>query len=346
MKWYWYIPMNSELANDRADRLIPRAIASGEGRHEPPDAAVSCSRSQLQRLIEEGAVTVDGKRIEPKTKLRGGSRVMIEFPAPKPLELTPENRALEILFEDEQILVLNKPPGLTVHPSSTQAQGTLVHALLHHVKDLSGIGGVLRPGIVHRIDKDTSGALVITKTDVAHRHMVEAFSRHSIERAYWALCYAAPRQLEGTIDTLIGRNPKDRKKMSTQVKAGRRAVTHYRLIDVYKDSKANPFASWMEARLETGRTHQVRVHLTALGCSLLGDPTYGTPTQKQAKWISLPPEVQSAVTALPGQALHARVLGFDHPITGKRLRFEAAPPSEFKTLLEALAPYGTTEPRL
>ncbi|OFZ55641.1 MAG: hypothetical protein A2428_14910 [Bdellovibrionales bacterium RIFOXYC1_FULL_54_43] len=338
--------MNSEFANDRADRLIPRAMASGEGRLEPADAPISFSRSQLQRLIEEGGVTVDGKSIESKTKLRGGSRVIIEFPAPKPLALTPENRALEILFEDEQILVLNKPPGLTVHPSATQTQGTLVHALLHHVKDLSGIGGVLRPGIVHRIDKDTSGALVITKTDLAHRHLVEAFSRHNIERAYWALCYAAPRQLEGTVDTLIGRNPKDRKKMSTQVKAGRRAVTHYRLIDVYKDSKANPFASWMEARLETGRTHQVRVHLTALGCSLLGDPTYGTPTQKQAKWISLPPEVQSAVTALPGQALHARVLGFDHPITGKRLRFEAAPPSEFKTLLEALAPYGTTEPRL
>ena len=227
--------------------------------------------------------------------------------------------------------MVNKPPGLTVHPSSTQKEGTLVHALLHHIKDLSGIGGVLRPGIVHRLDKDTSGALVISKSDRAHVALVEKFSKHDMERVYWALCYGSFKQPSLKIETLIGRNPKDRKRMSSDVKTGRKAITHLKRLENF-----GSYACWVQAQLETGRTHQVRVHLTGAGHSVLGDPVYGTPNSKSAKWLALPSEVREAVAQLPGQALHARVLGFEHPITKKRLRFEAEPPAEFRGVLEAL----------
>jgi 23S rRNA pseudouridine1911/1915/1917 synthase len=251
----------------------------------------------------------------------------------------PEDRPLDILYQDEHLVVVNKPPGLTVHPSETQAEGTLVHILLHHVRDLSGIGGETRPGIVHRIDKNTSGALVITKTDVAHRGLADTFSRHEIERAYWALCFGSPAEPSGRIESLIGRNPNDRKKMSMEVKEGRRAVTHWRRIEEYGRSGAKPFASLVEARLETGRTHQVRVHLTGLGHSLLGDPTYGTPSERAPKWLAVPFEIRTLVLRLPGQALHARVLGFAHPVTGEKLRFEAPVPPQFAAVQEALAKY-------
>jgi 23S rRNA pseudouridine1911/1915/1917 synthase len=231
---------------------------------------------------------------------------------------------------------LNKPPGLTVHPSSTQKDGTLVHILLHHVKDLSGIGGVLRPGIVHRLDKDTSGALVITKTDAAHQILTETFSKHDIERVYWALCYGVPKARTEKIESLIDRSPNDRKRMSMKVTTGRRAVTHFELVEAYGHHHKSAFASFLSVTLETGRTHQIRVHLTGYGNSVLGDPVYGTPTERQPKWIALPREVQAAVKALPGQALHARVLGFTHPITGKKIRVEAEPPPGFQNLLSKL----------
>ncbi|MEK6580056.1 MAG: RluA family pseudouridine synthase, partial [Bdellovibrionota bacterium] len=177
---------------DRADLTILKAIETGKGRWES-GKPISCSRSQLKRLIEDGHVTSDGKQIKANAKIRTGSEIIILFPAPVKMDLLPEDIPLEFLFQDEHLLVVNKPPGLTVHPSSTQKEGTLVHALLHHVKNLSGIGGVLRPGIVHRLDKDTSGVLVVSKTDQAHRALVESFSRHDIERVYWALCYGSPK---------------------------------------------------------------------------------------------------------------------------------------------------------
>jgi 23S rRNA pseudouridine1911/1915/1917 synthase len=251
----------------------------------------------------------------------------------------PEDRALDILYQDNHLVVVNKPPGLTVHPSETQREGTLVHALLHHIRDLSGIGGEMRPGIVHRIDKDTSGALVITKTDKAHRALAETFARHEIERAYWAFCYGSPLEASGRIESLIGRNLADRKKMSMTVKEGRHAITHYRRVEEYGSGRAKPFAAWVEARLETGRTHQVRVHLTGLGHSLLGDPVYGTPSERHSKWLVLPADVREAVQKLRGQALHARVLGFTHPVSGEKLRFEADPPAELQALMDALARY-------
>jgi 23S rRNA pseudouridine1911/1915/1917 synthase len=346
LTWTWIATADAPELAERADRALHALITSGQGTWtgledlaEPPPV----SRSQLQKLMESGAVTVDGIRLPASARLRAGSAVTIEVPAPRTMELVPEDRPLDILFQDEHLLVVNKPPGLTVHPSTTQSEGTLVHALLHHIKDLSGIGGVLRPGIVHRIDKDTSGALVITKTDLAHQRLVETFQKHAIERAYWALCYGSPDLARSgrqeRIESLIGRSPTDRKRMSMKVTEGRKAVTYVKQLEEYATAGGKTFASWLEARLETGRTHQVRVHLTGMGHSLLGDPVYGTPTDSQPKWKALPADVREAVRALPGQALHARVLGFEHPVTGRKLRFEAEPPPEFARVQAALARY-------
>ena len=338
--WTWRV----ESLSERADSAIFRAIQEGLGTWV--GAPVSCSRSQIKRLIDEGQITVAGVPLKANVKLKADTEVSVTFPAPKATTVQAENRPLEILFEDEHLLVVNKPAGLTVHPSSTQADGTLVNALLHHVKDLSGIGGELRPGIVHRIDKDTSGALVITKTDAAHRVLTETFSKHEIDRVYWALVYGAPVSLKKErLETLLGRNPKDRKKMAILPTGGRRAVTHYKKIEEYSRAKLRPFASWLEVSLETGRTHQIRVHLTSVHLSLLGDPVYGTPSDNQAKWTTLPKEVQEAVRALSGQALHARVLGFKHPITGEALRFEAEPPTEFRALLKSLQDFSQAPSR-
>jgi 23S rRNA pseudouridine1911/1915/1917 synthase len=343
--WKWTChPSPDSKPAPRIDVALTRALELGEGEWEGEPAALS--RNRLQRLIEEGHVRANDAVANSRTKLEPGTRVEVLLPPPRASTLVPEDRPLDILYQDMHLLVLNKPPGLTVHPSETQADGTLVHALLHHVRDLSGIGGELRPGIVHRIDKNTSGALLITKTDEAHLKMAAVFAKHDIERVYWALCYGSPGASSGTaassgkIESLIGRNPNERKKMSMEVKEGRRAVTHYALARSFGVPRAKPFASLIEARLETGRTHQVRVHLTGLGHSLLGDPTYGTPTERQPKWLALPPVIRERVKALPGQALHARVLGFEHPITGQKLRFEAEPPAEFRALLDALAEFA------
>jgi 23S rRNA pseudouridine1911/1915/1917 synthase len=334
--WEWTV--DDRRAGGRADRELLSAVAEGLGRWESSGATV-LSRSQLQRLMEEGQVTQDGAALRPSSALRAGATVRVRVPAPRPVALVPEDRPLEILHEDAHLLVLNKPPGLTVHPSPTQMEGTLVHALLHRMTDLSGIGGELRPGIVHRLDKDTSGALVVSKTDQAHRALVEIFSRHEIERAYWALCYGCPAPLSGRIETHLGRNPADRKKMAVlpaRASGARLAITHYRVRECYGGAR---FASFVEATLETGRTHQIRVHLTSIGHGVLGDPVYGTPSARQPKWTALPEDVRAAVAAAGGQALHARVLGFTHPVTGERLRFEAAPPPAFRLLLEALQRY-------
>ncbi len=298
------------------------------------------SRSQIQKLIETGNIKVNSALIRSKDTIPEGSKIEITLPAPVSLEVLPENIPLQILYEDEHLAVINKQPGLTVHPSSTQANGTLVNALLYHIKDLSGIGGVLRPGIVHRIDKDTSGAIVITKTDAAHAGLSKLFSTHDIQRVYWALVYGNPKMDETlTVQTTLGRSPQDRKKMAVNVQEGRTAISHFKKIESYGLPNKNPFAAWVEARLETGRTHQVRVHLHHLGHSILGDPAYGKPSENQPKWKGLPHEVQTAVAKLPGQALHARTLGFKHPLTQKELFFEAEPFDDFQELLNSLAKY-------
>lgn len=331
-EWHWTVPEGAEAL--RADRALLDALSAGEGVWSGP--AQSPSRTRIQSLLKAAQVLVDGAAWTTSAPLPEGAQVVVRFAAPKTLEVVPEDRPLDVLFEDEHLLVLNKPQGLTVHPSTTQTEGTLVHALLHHVKDLSGIGGALRPGIVHRLDKDTSGALVITKTDAAHAKLSETFAEHRIERAYWALCYGAPPAPVAKIESTLGRHPKDRKKMAMNVSGGRRAVTHAKLLETYARGAGKPFACWIEARLETGRTHQIRVHLTGQGCSVLGDPVYGVPTTQNTKWRALPPQIQRLVSQLPGQALHARVLGFEHPITGKALRWEAAPPPVWQELLQSL----------
>jgi 23S rRNA pseudouridine1911/1915/1917 synthase len=343
--WRW----QAEGSLARIDRTLTDAIEQGLGSWAPyedkgeSDGAVRVSRSQIQRLIEEGQIRINGKPAIFNSKLFPGASVEITFPPPSPVALIPEDRPIEILYQDKDILVVNKPQGMTVHPSETQKTGTLVHALLHHIKDLSGIGGELRPGIVHRIDKNTSGALVITKNDEAHRKLVKTFSAHEIERVYWALVYGATSQEKGRIENRLGRNPNDRKKMAViedKDVPARKAITHYRRLEEYSSGGKKPFASLVEATLETGRTHQVRVHLTSIGNSILGDPSYGTASPNHSKWQILPKDVQKAVEALPGQALHARVLGFDHPITGKKLHFEAEPSALFKQLQEALKKFS------
>jgi 23S rRNA pseudouridine1911/1915/1917 synthase len=311
----------------RADRYLTALFSEQEGLDH-------LSRSQVQKLIEQSRILVNQLPIRAKDAIPPDAEIRVTLAEPEPLDLNPVDLPIPILYQDEHLVVVNKPPGLTVHPSETHQQITLVHALLFHIKDLSGIGGKLRPGIVHRIDKDTSGALVISKTDEAHRGLSALFASHDIERRYWAICYGAPKwDGELRCQTLIGRSPQDRKKMSTQVSEGREAVSIFRRLESFGLPQKAPFSSLIEAKLETGRTHQVRVHLHHLGHSILGDPVYGTPTSGQPKWKSLPNRVQSSTHELPGQALHARVLGFKHPITQRDLYFEAEPFPEFNKLL-------------
>jgi 23S rRNA pseudouridine1911/1915/1917 synthase len=330
--WKWVVPEQIHSIN-RADRMITEALQQFH----------PLSRSRVQKLIDEGHVLLNGETFLSKELLEPGDEIEIEFPEPEALDLTPDPQVpIDILYEDEWIAVINKAPGITVHPSETQKTGTLVHGLLAHLKNLSGIGGVLRPGIVHRIDKDTSGALVISKKDEAHIPLSQMFARHELERTYWALCYGSPPssnqqtihapglQIQLTssfgfsVKSKIGRHPTDRKKMSHLCSQGREAHSWLKCTETYPDP-----ASFWEATLETGRTHQVRVHLTALGYPLLGDPVYGSPRK-------LRKTVQDAVDQLPGQALHARILGFEHPITKKLLRFEAPPPPTFQNVLNTL----------
>ena len=366
MEWSWKV----EKAHPRADRAILEAleIASGQSTTKPNRPAAGAasagnadspsnelpllaldhdqpllpilSRNQLQTLIEAGHVTVDGQAIRPNRKLPSGALVKIHFPAPPPTQLIPEPQDLEILYEDSHLLILNKPAGLTVHPSPTQMTGTLVHALLHYTQNLSAVGGGLRPGIVHRLDKDTSGALVITKDDLTHHRLAEVFSRHDIERTYWALCFGAPAAgLKNPIESLIGRDPGNRKKMSMKIKTGKKAVTYFKKLEDYGLPQKKAFASWLAITLDTGRTHQIRVHLNGIGHSILGDPVYGAASETQPKWRALPNEIQTAISALSGQALHARTLGFMHPITGEKISVEARPPAAFEAILQALKKY-------
>jgi len=317
-------------STERADKYLHELFQEQEG-------LTYLSRSQIQKMIENGSILVNSATIAAKDKIFKGAEISVSVAAPIALEAKPENIPIHILYEDDHLIVVNKQPGLTVHPSETQVSGTLVNALLYHVKNLSGIGGKLRPGIVHRIDKDTSGALVITKDDLTHQGLSKLFASHTIERKYWALVYGAPKWQTQTVKTTLGRSPNDRKKMAVNVDGGREAISHFKVLEEFIAGPGkHPYASLIEATLETGRTHQVRVHLNHLGHSLLGDPVYGTPSDSQPKWKALPREVQVAVKALPGQALHARVLGFVHPITKKHLHFEAEVFEEFQSLLNSL----------
>lgn len=304
------------------------------------------SRSRAKSLIEEGAVTAGGApETNPRAPVKVGLVYIVALPPPVPATPQAEAIALDILFEDEHLVILNKPAGLAVHPAPGSETGTLVNALLHHCQgQLSGIGGVERPGIVHRLDKLTSGVMVAAKTEVAHTGLAALFERHDIDRVYRAVTRGAPRPLSGTIDAAIARSESDRKKMSVHRNpdspAARRAVTHYRAIETfgYKDRATRlPAAALIECRLETGRTHQIRVHMAHLGAALIGDPVYGRQSGIMA-WGSGEDHAAAlaAARAFPRQALHAAVLGFIHPVTEEALRFEAPLPEDMSGLISAL----------
>jgi 23S rRNA pseudouridine1911/1915/1917 synthase len=283
------------------------------------------SRAVLQRWMDEGRITIEGRPVSAKDKARAGLRVRIEPGPPPASEALPEAIPLEVLFEDDALIVLHKPAGLVVHPAAGHQSGTLVNALLHHtlLRDQSIERGAdpRRPGVVHRLDKDTSGVMVIARTDAAREGLTRQFAAHDIEREYEALCLGVP-PASVTYETLIGRHPTDRKRFSTKVRVGKRAVTHVALIEGFAG------AAHVRCTLQTGRTHQIRVHMADHGHPLLGDPVYGR-TPKDAR-------LQAASEALGRQALHARVLGFVHPVTGERMRFEHEPPEDFRKALSAL----------
>lgn len=279
------------------------------------------SRSYIQKLIRSGSVTVNGKEVRPSRSVREGEQVRVDFPDPVKLDITPEDIPLDILYEDDDILVVNKPKGMVVHPAPGHYSGTLVNAVMYHCQgSLSTINGVLRPGIVHRIDRDTTGVLVVCKNDRAHRFIADQLAVHSITRRYRALVYNNIKEDEGTIDAPIGRMEHDRKKMGINPKNGRRAVTHYKVLERFGN------AAYIECQLETGRTHQIRVHMASIGHPLLGDTVYGPSKDKYH---------------LQGQALHAMVLGFIHPSNGRYVEYTAALPDYFTRLLEKLRYSGS-----
>jgi 23S rRNA pseudouridine1911/1915/1917 synthase len=284
------------------------------------------SRSQLTRHIAAGAVQVGGAvAASPSRKVRAGEVVLWDPPPVAPAELAAEEIPLVIVHEDPWLVVVDKPAGLVVHPAPGHEAGTLVNALLAHCRDLRGIGGELRPGIVHRIDKDTSGLLVIAKDDATMNALGAAFKAHTVERVYDAIVVGKPPGVglgSGRVDTLYGRDPRDRKKFSSRVRTGKRAVTNWRVVERLAG------AARVEARLETGRTHQVRVHMAALGCPLLGDRTYGRPPRD--------PRVRAVGEELGRQALHARSLAFVHPATGERLALSSPLPPDMDRALAAL----------
>ena len=275
------------------------------------------SRSFLQKLIKEGLVTVDGKPVKANYRLSAGQQVSVQVREPEEVNIEPQEMPLDILYEDGDVCIVNKPKGMVVHPAAGHYRDTLVNGIMYHCQDsLSGINGSLRPGIVHRIDKDTTGALIICKNDKAHSCIAEQLKEHSITRRYRAIVIGNLSEDEGTVDAPIGRHPTQRKKMAVNRNNGKRAVTHYRVLARFRGY------TYIECRLETGRTHQIRVHMASIGHPLLGDTVYGPAKQ--------------AYPSLEGQTLHAMVIGFVHPTTGAYMEFEAPLPAYFAELLQKL----------
>lgn len=274
------------------------------------------SRSYLQKLLKDQKVSADHKAVKANHKVLPGQEIIVEIPDAEPLDIQPENIPLDILYEDPYLLVVNKPKGMVVHPAAGHTGGTLVNAVMAHCgENLSGINGVLRPGIVHRIDKDTTGALLVCKTDEVHRDLAAQLKEHSIKRRYRAIVRGNLKEATGTIEDPIGRHPTDRKKMAVNYKNGKAAVTHYKVLERFGQY------TYVECRLETGRTHQIRVHMSSIGHPLLGDTVYGAGKDS---------------FHLEGQTLHAMILGFVHPVTHEYMEFSAPLPEYFLKLLEKL----------
>ena len=296
--------LKADRDGERADQLIARL-------------APELTRSAAQRLLEEGAVTLNGAPIKKNYRAAAGDVLAVVLPDPEPVEAVPQDIPLDVVYEDDDVIVVNKPVGMVVHPAAGHPDGTLVNALLYHCgKSLSGINGALRPGIVHRIDRDTSGLIIAAKNDFAHQALAAQLADHSLYREYEAVCVGSLREEAGTVDAPIGRNPTDRKKMAVDRRNGRPAVTHWQVIARY------PGHTHIRCRLETGRTHQIRVHLAFVGHPLLGDTVYGA---------------KKPVPGLAGQCLHARRLSFLHPRTGRRVSVECPLPAWFEAVLTKLA---------
>ena len=320
----------TELAGRRLDQAVPELITD-------------LSRAAAQRLIAEGFCLVNGQKRKPSAKVRAGDEVSVTIPPPEAAELVAEDIPLVVVYEDRDLIVINKPSGMVVHPAAGHPSGTLVNALMAHCSDLSGIGGELRPGIVHRLDKETSGLLVAAKHDVSHRHLAAQIEARTAKRTYWALVWGAPSPGSGEISAPIARHPRRRQMMGV-VEGGREAVTRYRVLETFhlgsgREGKARR-VSLVELNLQTGRTHQIRVHMTHLGRPVLGDPLYG---RQRPLPKGTAPEVQAALGGLLGQALHARRLSFMHPSSGDELTLEAEPPDDFRRALEALRATGRTD---
>ncbi len=344
------LTVTGALAGERLDKALAALAADTPG-------TPALSRSRIARLIAEGAVTGEaGETVtEASRKVKPGEVYTLEIPPPEPIEPEPEDIPLAIAYEDAELIVVDKPAGMVVHPAPGAERGTLVNALLHHCGDsLSGIGGARRPGIVHRIDKDTSGLLVVAKSEAAHAGLAAQFAAHAVERRYLALLWGAPDRASARLAGLAGvsfedggrlrieapiaRHPGDRKRMAV-VAGGRRAVTRLHVMErfgaqVAQDGRGAPFASLAECRLETGRTHQIRVHAAHVGHPLVGDPVYGRPRAAAARDIG--PEIATSLAAFPRQALHAAELGFRHPVSGERIRLESPLPADLRDLVAIL----------
>jgi 23S rRNA pseudouridine1911/1915/1917 synthase len=333
------IVVAADDAGERIDRVLARRIAE-------------LSRSRLKALIEAGAVTVDGRTIrDPNRHVNSGEAIVVDVPPPQPAKPAAEAIPLNVVYEDGDIIVIDKPRNLVVHPAAGNWTGTLVNALIAHCgESLSGIGGERRPGIVHRLDKDTTGLMVVAKNDRAHRALAAQFADHGksdepFERGYLALVWGAPEQPQGSIDKPIDRNPKARDRMAVR-QGGREAVTHWQVLERYpakpskpgKGQKAGPVASLLALRLETGRTHQIRVHLASFGYPVMGDAVYGAGFR--TKVAILPPEAQAALAGLGRQGLHAHILTVKHPSTGEILRFRSELPRDLARLRNALAAFS------
>jgi len=285
------------------------------------------SRSQIRKAVEEGRVLVNGRRVKAGHRLREGETVDLVIPEPAPMDVQPEAIPLSVVFEDEHLLVVDKPAGMVVHPAAGHSSGTLVHALLHHCRDLSGIGGVLRPGIVHRLDRDTSGLLLVAKTDGAHRGLTTQFRERLIDKTYLAVVLGVPPTDAGEVLLPVGRHPSDRKKMSTRSSRGRDAVTRWRVRERFGA------ATLLEVGLLTGRTHQIRVHLASQGYPVVGDSVYGRSGLLKSVADM---ETRSILRGMKRQALHAARIAFRHPLQGVPLSFESPLPADMAGLCEAL----------
>ncbi|UWS08921.1 RluA family pseudouridine synthase [Phaeobacter inhibens] len=330
----------------------PKRLDKAVSRDVPEEATLS--RTRLARLIEAGQLQVNGTVVsDAKAKVDEGALIEITIEEAEDSHIGPEDIPLEVIYEDDDLIVINKPTGMVVHPAPGTPSGTLVNALLHHCGDnLSGVGGVKRPGIVHRIDKETSGLLVVAKSDVAHQGLAAQFEKHTVERYYRAICYGVPdandprlRGVKGTsfepgnilkLTTQLARHKTDRQRQAVLFQGGRHAITRARIVDSFGTPSV---VALIECWLETGRTHQIRVHMAHAGHGLVGDPVYGGKRKLAAK--SLPEDTAAAIQAFPRQALHAAVLGFIHPVTGDAMRFEAPLPEDMAHLLQKLGAAGT-----